>query len=80
MPSVQIYNQDIGSLDARVAADLDVEGGRFYNQYKRVDALTVRWEDDRVPGRVDGEGERDGIGRVLGRSLWRRQSGSWANV
>ena len=50
MSSVQIYNQDIGSLDARVAADLDVEGGRFYNHIKE---LTLWPSGERMTGCLD---------------------------
>ena len=48
-----MYSTDIGSLDARVASDLD----------------PARGEHDWMLGRADGQSERDGVGRVLGRCL-----------
>ena len=72
LSTLQMYSTDIGSLDARVASDLD-PAGRESIQIEPFIYLDVcipaRGEHDWMLGRADGQSERDGVGRVLGRGL-----------
>ena len=65
-----MYSTDIGSLDVRVASDLDPAGrlSRLDHLYLDV-CISARGEHDWMLGRADGQSERDGVGRVLGRGL-----------